>query len=33
MVAVYVRLIQRGMRKLEDVPLRIREDVEKALND
>ena len=31
MVAIYVRLIQRGLKTLEDVPKHLREEVEKEL--
>lgn len=31
MVKIYAALIKKGLKTLEDVPLRIRGDVEKAL--
>lgn len=32
MVAIYVRWIQAGRMTIEDVPIKWREDVRKALN-
>lgn len=31
MIAIYVRLIQRGLKTLEEVPKNLREEVEKEL--
>lgn len=31
MVMIYVRLVQKGIKKLEDVPKNIRAEVKKAL--
>ena len=31
MVAIYVRLIQRGLKTLDEVPNNLREEVEKEL--
>lgn len=33
MVAIYVALIEKGKKTLEDVPETIREEVRKALED
>ena len=33
MVNIYVNLIRLGIKTIDDVPLRIREEVEKALSN
>lgn len=33
MVKIYVSLIQKGLKTLEDVPAQIREEVKKALEE
>ena len=33
MVAIYVDLIKKGMKTLEDVPMKIRDEVEQALKE
>ena len=32
MAEIYARLIKKGLKKLEDVPEKLRADVEKILN-
>lgn len=33
MIDMYVAMIQRGLKKIEQVPIRYREDVRDALNE
>lgn len=33
MVQIYVTLIRKGLKTIEDVPEKIRDEVEKALKD